>query len=172
MEKMTSEERIERNTRAFSLDYNGALDMISENAEKAVSELIDMYNWELSAKVACIMMRTKRDVKTAYGCQEGESIENALKRMVSEELLGEDGGVNKLRGRLTEWKWECIKAKHCPVMKKDLLFSRMWTNKWFEFQVNIYENLDVAVSVKLVPTCWESSNNWERSIEIETMAFD
>lgn len=66
---MERDERIERNTRAFGLDYNGALNMISENAEKAVSELIEVYDWESVAKVARISMD---DTEKVFGCQNDE----------------------------------------------------------------------------------------------------
>lgn len=140
--------------------YVWALNKVYKNFDFAVEKLMNYYDFEATAKAVGAI-----DANFWGSCVDNIMTNNsilAMKKEVEESLREELEKM--LDDRFTKVYWDENGRDNYENDEDEVLFTSIWSWHGFHYQINLYDNLDVAVSVKYVVASWDDSNNIDREI--------
>lgn len=140
--------------------YHWALNKVYKNFDFAIEKLMNYYDFEATAKAI-----SATDTNFWGSCVDSIMTSNsilAMKKEVEESLREELEKM--LDKRFTKDYWDENGRDNYENDEDEVLFTSIWSWHGFHYQINLYDNLDVAVSVKYVVASWDDSNNTDREI--------
>lgn len=138
--------------------YLWALNKVYKNTDMAISKLMDDFDFKTASKAACAIDMSFWDNPNNGGRFDINSMKNEVEESLREEL------EKMLDCRFTKDYWDENGRDNYENDEDDVLFTSIWSWHGFQYQINLYDNLDVAVSVKYVVATWDDSNNIDREI--------